>query len=95
MNHSSSRDGNGTPYSLPSLFRGLYSRVARKLRIDPSYVSRVARGERESETIAKALELEIRRVSMLASRDGHSHASRNGHSSAGKKAKAAKVRQSR
>jgi len=95
MNHSANGDGNATPYSLPSLFRGLYSRVARKLRIDPSYVSRVARGERESETIAKALEVEIRRVSMLASRNGHSGASRDGHSSAGKKAKRAKVKLSR
>jgi hypothetical protein len=95
MNHSANRNGNGTPYSLPSLFRGLYSRVARKLRIDPSYVSRVARGERESEAIARALEVEIRRVSMLASRNGHSQASRDNGSSAGKKAKRTRVRQSR
>jgi hypothetical protein len=30
---------------LPSLCRGLYNRVAQKLGCDPSYVSRVARGE--------------------------------------------------
>ena len=95
MNHTAGRDGNATPYSLPSLFRGLYSRVARKLRIDPSYMSRVARGERESEAIARALEVEIRRVSMLASRDGHSQASGNNRSSVRNKGKRAKVRQSR
>lgn len=58
------------PSSLPSLFRGVYSRVARKLKIDPSYVSRVARGERNSQNISKALEVELRRVSMLASQNG-------------------------
>ncbi len=34
---------------------GLYTRVARKLNIHPSYVSRVARGERESPPIEAAL----------------------------------------
>lgn len=53
--------GNATfkhpPPVLASLIRGLYRRVARKLRVDPSYVSRVARSERHS----KAVESEIRR----------------------------------
>ena len=71
------RDGNTISISLPSLFRGLYARVAEKLGIDPSYVSRVARGERNSEEISQALEAEIRRVSFLASRDGH--AGRSAH----------------
>ena len=31
--------------------RGLFSRIARKLNVDPSYVSRVARGERVSRPI--------------------------------------------
>jgi hypothetical protein len=34
---------------------GLYSRVAKKLNIHPSYVSRVARGERESAPVEAAL----------------------------------------
>jgi len=42
---------------LASLLRGLYGRVARKLKVDPSYVSRVARSERHSEKI----EAELRR----------------------------------
>ena len=49
-------------YNLASLFRGLYCRVARRLDVDPSYVSRVARGERQSETIEAALEREMRQI---------------------------------
>ncbi len=45
-----------------SLFRGLYSRVARKLGVDPSYVSRVARGERESKVVLSALTREVKNV---------------------------------
>jgi hypothetical protein len=53
-------------HALPSLCRGLYSRVAQKLGCDPSYVSRVARGERTSETISHALRAEIQRAWTLA-----------------------------
>jgi len=45
--------------SLPSLCRGIYNRVAQKLGCDPSYVSRVARGERTSEAVSEALRAEI------------------------------------
>ena len=34
---------------------GLYSRVARRLGISPSFVSRVARGERQSPVVEEAL----------------------------------------
>jgi len=34
---------------------GLYSRVARSLGISPSFVSRVARGERQSPVVEEAL----------------------------------------
>jgi hypothetical protein len=44
---------------LPSLCRGIYNRVALKLGCDPSYVSRVARGERNSEAVSDALRAEI------------------------------------
>ena len=43
-------------------FRGLYGRVARKLDVDPSYVSRVARGERRSKVIEEALSAELRKL---------------------------------
>ena len=45
-----------------SLYRGIYSRVARQLGIDPSYVSRVARGEHQSAKVEAALLKEIRRI---------------------------------
>ncbi len=41
---------------------GLYSRVARKLGVDRSYVSRVAKGERHSENIEQALTTEFDRL---------------------------------
>jgi hypothetical protein len=44
---------------LPSLCRGIYNRVAQKVGCDPSYVSRVARGERNSDTVSEALRAEI------------------------------------
>ena len=45
-----------------SLYRGLYARVARRLGVDRSYVSRVARGERRSPQVEKALQSELRRI---------------------------------
>jgi hypothetical protein len=41
---------------------GLYSRVARQLKIDRSYVSRVARGQRHSEEVERALSTEFDRI---------------------------------
>jgi transcriptional regulator with XRE-family HTH domain len=48
--------------ALPSLIRGLYKRVADKLGIDQSYVSRVARGERRSPKIEAILAREYLRI---------------------------------
>ena len=50
------------PTNLASLIRGLYGRVARQLKVDPSYVSRVARGERQSHEIEASLERELKRI---------------------------------
>ena len=44
------------------LYRGVYSRVAKELGVDRSYVSRVANGERRSEKVEKAILREIERV---------------------------------
>jgi hypothetical protein len=49
-------------YDLASLFRGLYHRVARRLGVDPSYVSRVARRERRSKIIEKELRRELSKI---------------------------------
>jgi len=41
---------------------GMYSRVARQLHVDRSYVSRVARGERRSAVVEHALTAEFDRI---------------------------------
>ena len=43
-------------------FRGVYTRIAKQLKVHPSYVSRVARGERRSEKIEQALRAEIAQI---------------------------------
>ncbi len=85
------KTGNGnnshsTLYSLPALYRGIYNRVAQKVGCDPSYVSRVARGERTSESVARALEAEIRHTLALSSRQ-LSQSSKNGASRRGRSAR--------
>src|SRR5271169_1718333 len=60
------------PMNLTSQLRGLYARVARKLRVDPSYVSRVARGERQSARIEKAIRRELRNILQLLSKGNRS-----------------------
>ena len=87
MNRESQHREDTLSYNLPSLMRGLYSRVARKLKIDPSYVSRVARGERTSLAISQALHAELRRVSQMAARDGRFNG--NGRTAGKAKRKAA------
>ncbi len=47
------------------LHAGLYARVARRLGVDASYVSRVAKGERMSQRILAALVAELRRIEHL------------------------------
>jgi hypothetical protein len=92
-----SRDKRNTstiPYNLASLIRGLYGRVARKLKVDPSYVSRVARGERQSQEIEVSLERELRRI-MTLMKTNHNGNGRNGASHSGTKRKAAKKTVSR
>jgi hypothetical protein len=58
-----------------SFFRGLYGRVAREMGLDASYISRVARGERESKAITKAVEREFNKGMALIS--ARSHKNRN------------------
>ena len=47
------------------LFRGFYARVARDLGVDASYVSRIARGKRESIVVEKALHSECEKILRL------------------------------
>jgi hypothetical protein len=62
-------DNNQVPdlRCLPSLCRGIYNRVAQKVGCDPSYVSRVARGERNSKAVSEALREEIQLTWVKAS----------------------------
>lgn len=65
---SISSNGNAHGDALLSwhlLHRGVYARVARKLSIDASYVSRVAAGDRDSPRIRKALVSELERIYRL------------------------------
>jgi hypothetical protein len=61
MNHVKA-DDNTRPLQALTLFRGIYKRIADKLDVDPSYVSRVARGERKSEVIEAALRKEMQKI---------------------------------
>ncbi len=45
-----------------ALYRGLYVRIARKLGVDASYVSRVARGDRRSDEVESALRLALDQI---------------------------------
>jgi hypothetical protein len=53
------------PIRLASAIRGLYGRVADKAGVDPSYVSRIAQGERKSKAIEKVLNREIHKILAL------------------------------
>ncbi len=64
-------NGSTSHHRLASLFRGIYGRVAQKVGLDASYVSRVARGERRSEKIEAALEREMQRIMKMALRMNH------------------------
>ena len=50
------------PQDLSSRLRGLYRRVADRLGVHPSYVSRVARGERYSKLVADALKQDLNKI---------------------------------
>jgi hypothetical protein len=78
------------PTNLASLIRGLYGRVARQLKVDPSYVSRVARGERQSNVIEASLERELKRI-MAMGRTTHNGTGRHLAKSSRGKAKKKKV----
>jgi hypothetical protein len=44
------------------LHRGIYFRIAKKMRVDASYVSRVASGERKSAKVERAVIVELKRI---------------------------------
>jgi len=68
MEQTETMNGQDTKYKMSVVNRyvqslcGLYSRVARQLRVDRSYVSRVARGERHSDVVESAISSEFDRI---------------------------------
>ncbi len=58
-----------SPLTYHRLYFGVYSRVAKQLGIDPSYVSRVARRKRRSPKIESALKKELARIQRLIDKD--------------------------
>ena len=63
MKRNNNKALNGT--RAHAVCRGLFSRIARKLNVDPSYVSRVASGERVSRPIEQAISMEFKRLAAL------------------------------
>ena len=59
------KNGSTSPLSVLSISRGAYKRVADRVGCDPSYVSRVARGERSSTPISRALRTEMQHLRTL------------------------------
>jgi len=72
--------GDSSMTSIPSvsLFRGIYNRVAKRLGVDPSYVSRVARGERKSALVEKALAEEVRIIRDHLNNHENNHSNHDG-----------------
>jgi transcriptional regulator with XRE-family HTH domain len=72
-------DSNMNSIPSVSLFRGIYNRVAKRLGVDPSYVSRVARGERKSAVVEKALAEEVRVIRDHLNNHQNDHNGHNGN----------------
>ena len=72
------------PVNLASLIRGIYRRVARRLHVDPSYVSRVARRERRSKIVQAALRRELIGILEDIKKRRRAPAPKNSHKKAAK-----------
>jgi hypothetical protein len=57
--------------------RGLFARVAKKLGLDPSYISRVANGKRQSERISQAIETELNKMQTASQKAAQSSSKRS------------------
>lgn len=67
MKRDNDGDGITNWAKVISEYRGLYNRVAKELGVDPSYVSRIARGERCNQEVAAVLLKELERLHGLSS----------------------------
>jgi transcriptional regulator with XRE-family HTH domain len=61
MIHQHVEDASGLLVAI-AMFNGIYKRVAAKAGVDPSMVSRVARGKRNSSEVAAAIRQELRGI---------------------------------
>jgi hypothetical protein len=72
QNGNGHRDGrlNGAHLvaTLVSEYRGIYNRIAAQMGVDPSYVSRIARGERSNDLVKIALLKEVNRLHHLSTK---------------------------
>ena len=70
--HNGNGNGNGRGNGakdiahLVSEYRGIYNRIANQTGVDPSYVSRIARGERTNAQVETALMKEVTRLHQLS-----------------------------
>jgi hypothetical protein len=67
---NSNTNANLGKQSPQTLYRGLYVRIARKLGVDASYVSRVARGDRRSGEVETALRQALDEIDQQLGRGG-------------------------
>ncbi len=77
------------------LYRGIYVRIARRLAVDPSYVSRVARGDRHSKLIENALRQELEAINRRLGRHSTIAGSRSSPPASAAKRLGSLVRQNR
>jgi transcriptional regulator with XRE-family HTH domain len=73
--HSNGHSNGEVELRWHRLHLGLYARVAKRLHVNPSYVSRVARGKRQSEDVRKALLNELARINQIRPEFGASRRS--------------------
>jgi hypothetical protein len=87
LNDNRNTNRNSETLLPQALYRGLYMRVAKNLGVDPSYVSRVARGERNSIQVENALRQEILEISRKLGRPGAASAIAPGGQAGGRRLK--------
>jgi DNA-binding transcriptional regulator YdaS (Cro superfamily) len=85
-------DSNMNSIPAVSLFRGIYNRVAKRLGVDPSYVSRVARGERKSAVVGKALAEEVRVIRDHLNNHNNNHNNNNNNHAPADEKKKSKIK---
>jgi hypothetical protein len=84
---NSNTNVNLRKHSPQMLYRGLYVRIARKLGVDASYVSRVARGDRRSPEVESALRQALAEIDQQLGRSSSAEKSAEHKASSAKRLK--------